>query len=153
MPRNYSISPLQDKVGLEVHLGSSNIGSKRLIISCDETLSADKNIPLRTPLITWFHYFVSAQETPSWESVLFHSCNVISVFLLKVSCGAGKEQKSPGLAGFAKMGSAFACTQVLCFFHRLLGPYNKGILLWILSSLRGALQRLQAMKRKKRSFG
>lgn len=151
--QNYSTPPLQDKAGLEVYLGPSKIGSKRLRIPCDETLNADKNIPRRSPLIAWFHYFVSAQETPGWESFSFLSSNVISVFLLKFSCGAGKEQKSPGPAGFAKMGSAFACTQVLCFFHRLLGPYNKGILLWILSSLRGALLRLQAMKRKKRSFG
>lgn len=52
MPRTYRTSLLQDKAGLEVHLGSSNSGSKGLRIPCNGALNADKNISWRSLLIT-----------------------------------------------------------------------------------------------------
>lgn len=66
-------------------------------------------------------------------------------------------QKPLAPVGFADGGSSFACrssrTGAVFLPHLGWSISQRNIAVKSLRSLRGALQRLQAMKRKKRSFG
>lgn len=144
MPRTYRISPLQDKAGLEVHLGSSNSGSEGLRIPCDGTLNADKHISLEKPiacLVSFFFFFLcgklQAERASHFSAVIWLVCSYWGF-------PVGQEKSRNHLVQQDSQrweAHLHACptSPVLGFFHSLLSLCNEGILLWTLWAASGVL--------------
>lgn len=127
-------SALQDKVGPEVHWGSSNSGSRRLRIPYDRALNAD-NIFWRSQLLNFFFFFSFLLCRKLQAERASHFSAVIWLVSLYWSFPVGQEKSrnclaQQGLQRWRAHLRAHPAAQVPSCFRSLLGSHDKEVVPW-----------------------